>query len=40
MITQFDLDNYVGKSIGDICQNGYTPLADNHSAHFVCHVLG
>jgi hypothetical protein len=40
MITQFELDGYVGKSIGDICQNGYTTLADNHSAHFVSHVLG
>ena len=40
MITQHQLDDYVGKSIGEICQNGYTSSADNHCAHFVAHVLG
>ena len=39
MITRQQLDAYVGKSIGEICQNGYTSRADNHCAHFVSHVL-
>ena len=40
MITQQQLDGYLGKCISDICQNGYTSNADNHCAHFVAHVLG
>ena len=40
MITQTQLTGYLGKSIGEICQNGYTSRADNHCAHFVAHVLG
>jgi hypothetical protein len=40
MITQQQLSGYLGKSIKDICQNGYTDAADNHCAHFVAHVLG
>jgi hypothetical protein len=40
MITQNQLTGYLGKSIGDICQNGYASRADNHCAHFVSHVLG
>jgi hypothetical protein len=40
MITPQQLDGFLGKSIGDICQNGYTSSADNHCAHFVAHVLG
>lgn len=40
MITQHQLDGYVGKSIGEICQSGYTSSADNHCAHFVAHALG
>jgi hypothetical protein len=40
MLTQQQLDSYLGKSIGAICQNGYTNQADNHCAHFVSHVLG
>jgi len=40
MITQQQLDGYVGKSIGTICANGYASVADNHCAHFVSHVLG
>jgi len=40
MITQQQLSEYVGKSIADICQNGYTSPAENHGAHFVSHVLG
>jgi hypothetical protein len=40
MITQTQLTGYLGKSIADICQNGYTGIHDNHCAHFVSHVLG
>jgi hypothetical protein len=40
MITAQQLDGYLGKSIGAICQNGYTSNAENHCAHFVAHVLG
>ena len=39
MITPKHLDAYLGKSIGQICQNGYTSTAENHCAHFVAHVL-
>jgi hypothetical protein len=40
MITQLQLDGFLGKSIAAICQNAYTSNADNHCAHFVSHVLG
>ena len=40
VITPQQLDSYLGKSIGAICQNGYTTSVDHHSAHFVSHVLG
>jgi hypothetical protein len=40
MITQQQLSDYLGKSIADICQNGYTNPAEHHAAHFVSHVLG
>lgn len=40
MVTQQQLSEYLGKSIADICQNGYTNRAENHAAHFVSHVLG
>lgn len=40
MITQQQLDALVGKSIGQICGNGYASPLDNHCAHFVSHVLG
>ena len=40
VITQHQLDSYVGKSIDGICPNGYTTNADHHSAHFLSHVLG
>jgi hypothetical protein len=40
MITQQQLDGYVGKSIADLCLNGYTSAGENHCAHFVSHVLG
>jgi len=40
MVTQHQLSGYLGKSIADICPNGYTGDAENHGAHFVSHVLG
>jgi len=40
MITQQQLNGYLGKTISQICQNGYTNAHDNHCAHFVSHVLG
>lgn len=40
MITQHQLDAYLGKSIAEICPNGYTKSTDDHSAHFIAHVLG
>jgi hypothetical protein len=40
VITQHQLDGYLGKSIGAICQNGYVSTTENHSAHFVSHLLG
>jgi hypothetical protein len=40
MITQQQLDGYLGKSIAAICQNDYASPHDNHCAHFVSHVLG
>ena len=40
MVTEQQLSGYLGKSIGQICQNGYVRDADPHGAHFVAHVLG
>ena len=40
MITEQQLSGYLGKSIDQICPNGYTRPADDHGAHFVGHVLG
>ena len=40
VITQQQLDAYVGKAIDAICQNGYASTTENHSAHFVSHLLG
>jgi hypothetical protein len=40
VITQQQLDGYVGKAIDAICPNGYGSRSENHSAHFVAHVLG
>lgn len=40
MITQQQLDAYVGQSIGAICPNGYASDAERHGAHFVAHALG
>ena len=40
MITEQQLSAYLGKSIAEICPNGFTTDAHNHSAHFVGHALG
>jgi hypothetical protein len=40
VIAQPHLDAYVAQSIAAICPNAYTSSAENHSAHFVSHVLG
>ena len=40
MVTQQQLAGYLGKSISQICQNGFANNHDNHCAHFVSHVLG
>jgi hypothetical protein len=39
MITQRQLDGFLGKSMAQICPNGFAADADNHCAHFVSHVL-
>ena len=38
-ITATDLNQFVNKSIGQICGNGYVDPSDNHCAHFVSHVM-
>jgi hypothetical protein len=40
MITQQQLDAFVGKPIGEICGNAYSSPQDDHCAHFVSHVIG
>ncbi|MEO6236498.1 MAG: hypothetical protein ABIQ52_05820 [Vicinamibacterales bacterium] len=40
IITGQQLAGHLGKSIADLCSNGYNSAAENHSAHFVSHVLG
>jgi hypothetical protein len=40
MITQQQLSGYLGKSIADICLNGYTDEAASQGAHVLAHVLG
>lgn len=40
MITQQQLDRYLGKASGEIGQNADASTADNHCAHVVSHVLG
>jgi hypothetical protein len=40
MITEHQLSAFLGKSIAEICPNGFTSDAHNHSAHFVGHALG
>lgn len=39
-IAKTDLDAWVGKPIGDLCQNNFTTPKENHCAHFVSHALG
>ncbi|HVF31220.1 MAG TPA: hypothetical protein VNA22_09625 [Pyrinomonadaceae bacterium] len=33
------LSQTLNKTIGDLCRNNFNTAADNHCAHFVCHVL-
>jgi hypothetical protein len=33
------LSETLNKTIGDLCKNNFTGAAENHCAHFVCHVL-
>ncbi len=33
------LSSTLGKTISDFCENKFTNPADNHCAHYVCHVL-
>lgn len=33
------LSETLGKTIADFCKNNFTGAAENHCAHFVCHVL-
>src|SRR5215207_7773780 len=33
------LSETLNKTIADFCQNRFTGTAENHCAHFVCHVL-
>jgi hypothetical protein len=40
IITPALLDTFLGKTISDLCKNGFTNNSDNHCAHFVSHVLG
>lgn len=35
-----DLQGYVGKSIAQICNNGFTATSQSHCAHCVSHILG
>jgi len=39
MMSQPQLDSWLGKSMTDICLNGYDNTSHNHCAHFVSHVL-
>lgn len=39
VISESDLQAFVGKSIGDICSNGFSATTQNHCAHFVSHAL-
>jgi hypothetical protein len=40
VITPQQLNAFLGKRIGEVCQNGYANDADNHCAHFVAHAMG
>jgi hypothetical protein len=39
-LTENQVSAYVGKNIGDICENKFNDTNQNHCAHFVSHVLG
>lgn len=39
-VSEEDLAAYVGKSIAEICPNGFSSQGQNHCAHFVSHALG
>src|SRR4051794_1141081 len=39
LITPQQLNGFLGKPIGQICENGYANDADNHCAHFVSHAM-
>jgi hypothetical protein len=39
LTTEPNIAAYVGKSIGDICENHYNTTHQNHCAHFVSHAL-
>ena len=40
MITLAALNGFLGKSISQVCPNGYAAATDNHCAHFVSHAMG
>lgn len=40
MINEAQLSAFLGKSIAEICPNGFTGDAHTHGAHFVGHALG
>ena len=39
-VSLVSLQGYVGKSISDICSNGFASPTQNHCAHFVSHAHG
>jgi hypothetical protein len=39
MLSASQLDSWLGKSMTNICLNGYNARGDNHCAHFVSHAL-
>ncbi|NML16547.1 hypothetical protein [Azohydromonas caseinilytica] len=39
-ITAAQLESHVGKSMADLCSNGFTSTSQNHCAHYVSHALG
>jgi hypothetical protein len=40
VLQKHQLDAYVGKSMAEICPNGFAGADRNHCAHFVSHALG
>jgi hypothetical protein len=39
MLSATQLDSWLGKSMTNICLNGYNAAGDNHCAHFVSHAI-